>query len=72
MFMARLSHSPPSVNTVELAAFKRQAIIALAQRGWSQTDLARAIGKGRTSVNLALNKGGWPGVTRRIRQELSL
>ena len=46
--------------------------IALARRGWSQADLANAIGKSLTAVNLTINHGLFADVTELVRKELKL
>lgn len=51
---------------------KKSIRIALATRDWSQADLANAIGKSLTAVNLTINHGMFPDITDRIRKELGL
>jgi ribosome-binding protein aMBF1 (putative translation factor) len=51
---------------------KKTVRLALAGRDWSQADLANAIGRSLTSVNLTINHGMFPEVTRLIRKELKL
>ena len=46
--------------------------VALARRGWVQADLANAVGKSLTAVNLAINHGTFPDVEAAIRKELNL
>ena len=46
--------------------------MALARRDWSQADLANAISKSLTAVNLTINHGLFSDVADLIRKELKL
>lgn len=70
--MPRLPHRTPTVKDSSVKAFKRAVNIRLAEVGWSQSQLARSIGRGRTAVNRTLNSNAFPKVAALIRKELSL
>lgn len=46
--------------------------MALARRDWSQADLANAINKSLTAVNLTINHGLFADVADLIRKELKI
>jgi hypothetical protein len=51
----------------------KQAVrVALVHRGWTQADLANAIGKSLTATNLAINHCTFPEIVTAIRKELRL
>lgn len=52
--------------------FKAQVLASLIHRGWTQGDLARRVGRSRSRVNEALNKGKFPRVQQAIRDALNL
>ena len=52
--------------------FHRKVAAQCALLGWSQSDLAREIGRSRVAVNRALNHGLYQDVLRLIRQKLNI
>ncbi len=52
--------------------FKARVIAALVRIGWRQSDLAVAIGKGRTAVSECINSGKYPAVRKAIINQLNL
>ena len=56
----------------KLRLSKRAVKLALLHLDWTQADLANALGKSLTAVNLSINYGTCPEVTEAIRKELSL
>lgn len=51
---------------------KQKVRVALIMRGWSQAELAVAINRSLTAVNLTINHGTYPAIADQIRKELSL
>lgn len=65
-----MSSAPQAQKPRPLAP--KQVRLALAARDWTQADLAKAVGKSLTSVNLAINHNTYPAVTVEIRRVLQL
>lgn len=55
------------------AALDKKAVrVALAQRGWTQAQLAQQIGVSLPSVSLTINHNTYPNVADKIRAALGL
>lgn len=64
-----MSSSPQAKNP---PLDKRQVRVALAQRGWTQAQLAKRIGVSLASVSLTINHDSYPRVANKIRKALAL
>lgn len=62
--------SSPQVKNVPLD--KKRVRVALAEKGWSQAQLAKRIGVSVVSVSLTINHDSYPRVAAKIRKALSL
>lgn len=51
---------------------KKAVRVALAQKGWTQAQLAKRIGVSIASVSLTINHDSYPRVANKIRKALSL
>ncbi|BCU76007.1 hypothetical protein llg_43640 [Luteolibacter sp. LG18] len=52
---------------------RRRAVdVELARKGWTQSDLAKAIGRARNTVNRAINHGENPKTLNLILSELGI
>lgn len=62
--------SSPQVKNIPLD--KKAVRVALAQKGWTQAQLAKRIGVSLASVSLTINHDSFPRVAAKIRKALAL